>query len=84
MKIKQAGVISIKVPIISNRILMINNITYLLLLILSIASETADGIPVNAITHDMILDTPIRKIMIPDISALSLIICGTSLMEIDL
>jgi len=45
--------------------------TYLLLLIDNNAEDTNVGILVNAITHDMMLDTPIRKMMIPVISALS-------------
>ena len=45
--------------------------TYLLLLIDNNAEDTNVGIFVNAITHDMMLDTPIRKMMIPVISALS-------------
>ena len=45
--------------------------TYLLLLMDNNAVDTNVGILVNAITHDMMLDTPIRKMMIPVISALS-------------
>ena len=51
---------------------------------LSIASETAVGIPVNAITQLMMLETPIRKIMIPVISALSKKIFGSSEILMDL
>ena len=50
---------------------MITRITYRLSLIPSIASDTAVGMPVNAITQLMMLDTPIRKMIIPVISALS-------------
>ena len=78
VKIRQAGVMSINVPIISRRILMIKRITYRLLLIPNIASDTAVGIPVKAITQLMMLDTPIRKIMMPVISALSRKILGSS------
>ena len=59
-------------------------ITYLLLLTDNKAEDTIDGIFVNAITHDMILDTPIRKIMIPVISALSFNHLGMSFHVIDL
>ena len=78
VKIRQAGVISIKVPTIRRRILMIKRITYRLSLIPSIASDTAVGMPVNAITQLMMLDTPIRKMIIPVISALSRKIFGSS------
>ena len=44
----------------------------------SIASDTAVGIPVKAITQLMMLDTPMRKIMIPVISALSKKMRGSS------
>ena len=63
VKIRQAGVMSMKVPMINSRILMINRITYLLSLIPSMASDTALGMPVNAITQLMMLDTPIRKMI---------------------
>ena len=63
---------------------IIRRITYLLLLILSITPDIAAGIPVNAITHDIMLDTPIRKIIIPVISALSIRSFGSSLTLIDL
>ena len=46
VKIRQAGVMSMKVPMINSRILMINRITYLLSLIPSMASDTALGIDV--------------------------------------
>ena len=72
VKIRQAGVISIKVPTINKIMFMRKKITNLLLLIPSIALETAPGIPVKAITQDMMLEAPIRKIMIAVISALSL------------
>ena len=51
---------------------------------LSITPDIAAGIPVNAITHDIMLDTPIRKIIIPVISALSIRSFGSSLTLIDL
>ncbi|CUN62179.1 Uncharacterised protein [Hungatella hathewayi] len=84
VKIRQAGVISMNVPIISRRILMINRITYRLLLMLNMASETAVGIPVKAITQLMMLETPIKKMMIPVISALSKNIFGSSEILMDL
>ena len=84
VKIRQAGVISIKVPTSRRITLIISNITYRLPVRLSKALEMAEGIPVNAMTHDMILDTPIRKIMMPVISALSLKILGRSRHEMDL
>ena len=55
---------------------MRNRITYLLLLMESRALDTRDGILVNAMTQDMMLDTPIRKMMMPVISALSRRILG--------
>ena len=61
VKIRQAGVMSIKVPMISSRMLMMNRITYRLLLMDNIASDTAVGILVKAITQLMMLDTPIKK-----------------------
>ena len=84
VKIRQAGVISINVPTIRRIILIRNKITNLLLLTESSAVDTSSGILVNAITHDMMLDTPIRKMMIPVISALSRRIFGSSLILIDL
>ena len=84
VKIRHAGVISIKVPTISSRILIINRMTYRLLLIPSIASETAPGIPVKAITQLIMLDTPIRKMIIPVIYALSRKISGSSESLMDL
>ena len=84
VKIRQAGVMSIKVPTISRITLIINRITNLLSLIDSSHSETSDGIFVKAITQDIMLETPIRKIMIPVISALSLRIRGISLSLMDL
>ena len=78
VKIRQAGVISMKVPTISRITLINRKITILLLLMASKPLETAVGILVNAITHDIILETPIRKIIIPVISALSLKILGRS------
>ena len=71
VKIRQAGVISINVPTTSKMMLIRKKMTYLLLLIDNNAEDTNVGIFVNAITHDMMLDTPIRKMMIPVISALS-------------
>ena len=82
VKIRQAGVISINVPTIRRIILIRNKITNLLLLTESSAVDTSSGIFVNAITHDMMLDTPIRKMMIPVISALSRRIFGSSLILI--
>ncbi len=49
-----------------------NRITNLLSLIDSSPLETSDGILVKAMTQDIMLETPIRKIIIPVISALSL------------
>ncbi len=71
VKIRQAGVISIKVPTRSSKIFIMNKITYRLLLTPSIASETAVGMPVNAITQLIMLETPIKNIIIPVIWALS-------------
>ena len=48
------------------------------------AEDTNVGILVNAITHDIMLDTPIRNMMIPVISALSIRSLGSSLTLIDL
>ena len=83
VKIRQAGVISIKVPTISRITLIRSKITILLLLTDRSALDTSVGILVNAITHDIMLDTPIRKIMIPVISALSFKICGISLIVME-
>ena len=47
-------------------------------------SLTSCGMPVNAMTHDMIEDTPIKKMMMPVICALSLKMAGKSLHLIDL
>ena len=58
--------------------------TYRLLLMLNMASETAVGIPVKAITQLMMLETPIKKMMIPVISALSKNIFGSSEILMDL
>ena len=55
VKIRQAGVISIKVPTTSRMMLMRNRITYLLLLMESRALDTRDGMLVNAMTQDMML-----------------------------
>ena len=79
VKIRQAGVISMNVPTISSRRLMIRRMTYLLLVSESRAAETAAGIFVNAMTQDMMLEQPIRKMMMPVISALSRKIFGSSL-----
>ena len=84
MNIRQAGVISINVPTIRRITFIISKITYLLLLIPSITPDIAAGIPVKAITHDIMLDTPIRNIIIPVISALSTRSLGSSLILIDL
>ena len=84
VKIRQAGVISIKVPTTSRMMLMRNRITYLLLLMESRALDTRDGMLVNAMTQDMMLDTPIRKMMMPVISALSRRILGISFSLMDL
>ena len=84
VKIRQAGVISMNVPTTRRMTLIRRKMTYLLLLIARSPADTIAGIFVNAITHDMILDTPIRKMMIPVISALSLKIFGSSLILIDL
>ena len=62
---------SMKVPMIRSRILMTIRITYRLLLMPSMAPEMAEGSPVNAITQDMILETPMRKMIMPVVSALS-------------
>ena len=72
VNINIAGVISINVPTTKSITLIISKITILLLLIPSKAFEIAAGIPVNAKIHAIILETPIRKTMIPVVSALSL------------
>ena len=51
---------------------------------LNMASETAVGIPVKAMTQLMMLETPIKKMMIPVISALSKNIFGSSEILMDL
>lgn len=84
VKIRHAGVISMKVPTTNKIMLIINRMTILLLLIASRPLDTSVGILVNAITQDMILDTPIRKMMIPVISALSFRSFGISFILIDL
>ena len=48
------------------------------------ASDTAVGMPVKAMTQLMMLDTPIRKMIMPVISALSRKILGSSLSFMDL
>lgn len=82
VKIRQAGVISIKVPTINRIIFIKNRITYLFCVKPRREDETAFGIPVKAITHDIILETPIRKMIIPVILALSKNILAISLNEI--
>ena len=72
VKIKHAGVISRNVPTINRMMLIRSRMMYLLSVKDSIADDTICGIPVNAITQDMMDDTPIKKMMIPVISALSL------------
>ena len=84
VKIRHAGVISMNVPTTSRIILINRKIMYLLFVIARSPLDTASGIFVNAITHDMILDTPIKKIMIPVISALSLNNFGRSFKVMDL
>ena len=58
--------------------------TSLLLLMESRALDTRDGMLVNAMTQDMMLDTPIRKMIMPVISALSRRILGISFSLMDL
>ena len=72
------------VPTTNKIMLIINRMTYLLLEIDNNPFETIVGMFVKAITQDMILETPIKKIMIPVISALALKISGKSFHFIDL
>ena len=84
LKINVAGVISMNVPTTNKIMLIINRMTYLLLEIDNNPFETIVGMFVKAITQDIILETPIKKIMIPVISALALKISGKSFHFIDL
>ena len=84
VKIKTAGVISMNVPTINKITLIKSKMMYLLSVIPRSASDTSCGMPVNAMTQDMIEETPIKKMMIPVICALSFKIAGTSLHFIDL
>ena len=71
VKIKHAGVISINVPTTRRITLIIRKMTILFSLTDKSPTENAYGMFVKEITHDIMLDTPMRKIMIPVISALS-------------
>ena len=58
---------------------MIRRITYLLPVKASRPADTAEGMPVKAMTQDMMEDVAIRKMMMPVISAESRRIFGISL-----
>ena len=71
VKIKIAGVTSMKVPATNRMTFMIKRIIYWLSVIPRSSAEIACGICVKAITHPRMLDTPIRNTIIPLILALS-------------
>ena len=71
VKIRMAGVTSIKVPAISRITFMISRMITGLLVMPRSAALMAWGIWVKAITHPRILDTPMRNTIIPLILALS-------------
>ena len=75
VKIRIAGVTSMKVPEISRITFMISRMTYLLLVRLSRAAATASGICRKAMTQPRMLDTPTRNTTMPDILAESTMIC---------
>ena len=83
VKIRIAGVGSMKVPT-NRRIMLINRkIIILLLVIPRTAAATISGIPVNAIAQDIIEESPIMKVMVPVIFADSSTILGISLILIE-
>ena len=71
MKISIAGVTSINVPTTSNNTLIRSKIRYLLVVRPRIAFAIISGIPVNAIAHDIIDESPIINVMIPVVLAAS-------------
>ena len=79
MKISIAGVTSINVPTTSNNTLIRSKIRYLLVVRPRIAFAIISGIPVNAIAHDIIDESPIINVMIPVVLAASRTILGMSL-----
>ena len=83
MKIRIAGVGSMKVPTNSRMILINRKMMILLLVIPRTAAATISGIPVNAIAQDMIEESPIMKVMVPVIFADSSTILGISLILIE-
>ena len=78
VKIKIAGVGSIKVPTNKSTTLMIKRVITLLFVNVNIALEIIVGIYVYAIIQDMIEDTPIRNTMITVVLAESRMILGRS------
>ena len=74
VKIRMAGVTSMKVPDTSRITFMISRITYLLLVRLSRAAATASGICRKAMTQPRMLETPTRNTTMPDILAESTMI----------
>ena len=78
VKIRIAGVGSIKVPTNSKITLIRRKIKNLLLVTLRTAVATISGIPVKAIAQDMIEDKPIMNVMVPVILAESRTILGIS------
>ena len=74
VKIRIAGVTSIKVPDTSRMTFMIRRMMYLLLVRPSSRAATASGICRNAMTQPRMLDTPTRKTTMPDILAESTMI----------
>lgn len=83
VKIRIAGVGSMKVPTNSRMILINRKMMILLLVIPRTAAATISGIPVNAIAQDMIEESPIMKVMVPVIFADSSTILGISLILIE-
>ena len=78
VKIKIAGVGSIKVPTNKSTKLIIKRVITLLFVNVNIALEIIVGISVYAIIQDMIEDTPIRNTMITVVLAESRMILGRS------
>ena len=78
VKIRTAGVISIKIPIINKRILMINKMVIKLSEILISRSLIIYGISALVIIQDIETDTPTRKSTIDVVITASKIIRGRS------
>ena len=74
VKIRMAGVTSMKVPAISRMTFMISRMMIGLEVRPSRAAETACGIWVNAMTQPRMLETPTRNTTMPDILAESTMI----------